>query len=249
MIELMNVSGGYHSQNTVLNVSLSLPKGQITGIVGRNGSGKSTLLKLMCGQLEKNSGEITLDGQALGTIHRRQIAQKISYLPQWRNVPDITVESLVLHGRFPWLRYPRVYRESDYALAQDAMKQANVFAHRDKQLSALSGGERQNVYIAMMLAQDTETLLLDEPTTYLDIAHQLDLMDLLKELARQGKAIAIVIHDLSVALEQADTIAVMQDGQLLRATTSQATLESQVLEKAFGVKATLKTRTSFERLN
>ncbi|GHU83504.1 ferric citrate ABC transporter ATP-binding protein FecE [Clostridia bacterium] len=248
MLELFNLHGGYSGCDTICDVSLCFPKGQITAIVGQNGCGKSTLLKLACGQLTKSDGKILLCGDELADLHRKEIAQKISYLPQMRTVPDITAESLVLHGRFPWLGYPRVYTENDRKLALDAMERVGVASVRKKLLTRLSGGERQKVYLAMLIAQNTDVVLLDEPTTYLDIEHQLELIDLLTTLKLVGKTVALVLHDLNMALTHADRIAVMQKGRLLATDTAQGILQAGVLEIAFGVKVQLEERYCFEKL-
>lgn len=248
MLELKNLSGGYHKADIVQDVSLRFPEGKITAIVGQNGCGKSTLLKLACGQLVKSAGEILTDGQSLDVLSRQEIAQKISYLPQSRTVPDITVEALVLHGRFPWLGYPRVYTAKDRKFAKSAMERAGVTSHSKKLVAKLSGGELQKVYLAMLLAQDTNTLLFDEPTTYLDIEHQLELIELLSSLKADGRAIAAVLHDLNLALDCADQVAVMKAGRLLIVSTPQNVLDSGILEQAFGVKVRLEQRYGFERL-
>jgi iron complex transport system ATP-binding protein len=164
-----------------------------------------------------------------------EIARHIAYLPQSRTVPDITVERLVLHGRFPWLGYPRVYRRQDYALTLQAMEWAGIAEARKKVFAALSGGERQRAYLAMLLAQDADTVLLDEPATYLDITYQLELIKLLNKLKNKGKAVVAVLHDLHMALDCADVLAVMQRGRLLALETPTQILASGALEQAFGI--------------
>ncbi|PYG84856.1 iron complex transport system ATP-binding protein [Ruminiclostridium sufflavum DSM 19573] len=248
MLDLKNLSGGYSGSNIVQDVSLCFPEGKITVIIGQNGCGKSTLLKLACGQLAKRAGELLLDKQSLAALSRQEIAQKISYLPQARTMPDITVEALVLHGRFPWLGYPRVYTVKDRKLAESAMERAGIISHRKKLFAKLSGGEQQKAYLAMLLAQDTKTVLLDEPTTYLDIEHQLELIELLSALKSDGRAIAAVLHDLNLALSCADQLAVMQAGSLLAVGTPRNILDLGILEQAFGIKVRLEQSYSFERL-
>jgi iron complex transport system ATP-binding protein len=152
---------------------------------------------------------------------------------------------LVLHGRFPWLSYPRVYRTEDRALAQQAMERIGIIDNRKKQLARLSGGERQKAYLAMLLAQDTPVILLDEPTTYLDIACQLEFLEMLRLLKADGKAIVLVVHDINCALEYADRIAVMKDGRLLTWEAPETVLSSGAIEAAFGVKAHLGKRYVF----
>ena len=176
MIELNHISAGYGKQTVLKDVSAILEKGKLTSIIGVNGCGKSTLLKTILGIVPIRNGDVAIDGASLKGMDRNDISRRIAYLSQGKRTPDMTVEQLVLHGRFPHLNYPRRYTKHDYEIAIDAMKQMGIAQHADKSLHTLSGGMRQNTYIAMALAQGTDYVLLDEPTTYLDIAHQLELM-------------------------------------------------------------------------
>ncbi|GHU53645.1 ferric citrate ABC transporter ATP-binding protein FecE [Clostridia bacterium] len=243
MLELSHLCGGYGGIAAVSDVSLSFPKGRFTVIVGSNGCGKTTLLKLSCGQLRPVGGTVTLGGRVLSSMKGKEIAQKISYLPQSRPIPDTTVETLVLHGRFPYLGYPRVYQGNDLRIARQAMEKVGIAAHKNKLASKLSGGERQKAYLAMLLAQDTEVMLLDEPTTYLDIGCQLDLLELLSELGRVGKTVIAVLHDLNQALRYADNIVVMRGGRVTAEGLPSSVLDA--LEQAFGVTAKLEERYEF----
>ena len=231
-----NHMGGYGALEAVGDVSLTFPDGQITAVIGPNGCGKSTVLKLCCGQLNPSKGSAFIDGRHISSLSRTETARRISLLPQSRAVPDITVERLVLHGRFPWLGYPRVYRAEDKAAAETAMEKTGILDKRKKEVSRLSGGERQKAYLAMLLAQSTGNVLLDEPAAYLDIARQLELLRLLCFLKNEGKAVAVVLHDINAALEWADTVAVMKQGKLLAAGTPKEILSSGAVEKAFGVR-------------
>lgn len=183
--------------------SVRFSPGKITGILGRNGCGKSTLLKTAAGLLRPMSGEVLMDGRPLGDYAPKELARQIAVLPQSREVPAITVESLVMHGRFPYLGFPRKPRPEDRQAVQRAMEQAGVEALRQKALSALSGGERQKVYLAMVLAQDTPVISMDEPTTYLDINHQFELLRLIRDWGGQGRTVLCVMHDLGQAAEVA----------------------------------------------
>lgn len=247
MIETRGLSGGYHHQDMISGISLTLADGRITVLTGPNGCGKSTLLRLCCGQLRRSGGEVFLDGKPLDSLSRTQVARTVAYLPQSRSTPDITVETLVLHGRFPWLGYPRVYREADRAAAVHAMERAGILEKRGKQMAELSGGERQKAYLAMLLAQGTGSVLLDEPTTYLDVAHQLELLDLLRLLKNEGKAVGVVLHDLNMALDCADTLAVMKRGRLLSCAPPEQALSSGALEEAFEVRLQPKRQYGFLR--
>lgn len=197
------------------DVSAFFEKGKLTSIIGVNGCGKSTLLKAILGILPLSGGEITVDGENLLTMSRNEIAKKIAYLSQGKNTPDMTVMQMVLHGRFPYLSYPRRYTGRDREIAYSAMGQVGILDFAEKPLFMLSGGMRQNAYIAMALAQDTDYILLDEPTTYLDIAHQLELMRLLKQLSENGKGIVTVMHDLPLAFDFSDTLTVMSNGGII----------------------------------
>lgn len=212
MIELKRISAGYGKHMVLNHVSMSFEPGKLTSIIGVNGCGKSTLLKVMLGMLPAADGSVSIDGVPLGAMRRNGIARKAAYLAQGRSTPDMTVEQLVLHGRFPHLNYPRRYTQQDHEIARAAMEQMGVADHARKPLHTLSGGMRQNAYLAMALAQNTDYILLDEPTTYLDISHQLELMRTLRTLADHGKGIVAVMHDLPMALTFSDRIVLLHNG-------------------------------------
>lgn len=234
MLEIQNLSAGYPGNPVLKDISLTIPQGAVTVIVGPNGCGKSTLLKALTGILPA-TGSGKLDGQELLTLSPRERAKKVAFLPQNRPVPEITVKNLVLHGRFPYLSYPRRYRQRDHAIAQAAMKKMGITELADRSLTTLSGGQRQTVYIAMILAQDTPVVLLDEPNSFLDIAHQLQLMQQARTLAEAGKTILLVLHDLSMAMDWADSLAVLSDGQCLFQGSPEEAFLSGSLQRAFGV--------------
>ena len=234
MLDIRNLSAGYPGNPVLTDISLSIPEGAVTVIVGPNGSGKSTLLKALAGILPA-SGSVRLEGLELLELSGRELARKVAFLPQNRAVPEITAKNLVLHGRFPYLSYPRRYRPEDHKTAEEAMEKMGISQLAHRNLSTLSGGQRQKVYIAMALAQDTPVVLMDEPNTYLDIAHQLQLMTLARLLAAEGKAVVLVLHDLAMALETADYLAVMENGTLLCQGDAETVFASGALRQAFGV--------------
>ena len=236
MLELKHITTGYGSKNILSDITISFEKGKMTSIIGVNGCGKSTLLKAILGILPLSGGEILLDGEDLRSMSRVEIAKKISYLSQGKNTPDMTVEQMVLHGRFPYLSYPRRYRAVDREMAKNAMDSVGILHLADRQLYELSGGMRQNAYIAMALAQDTDYILLDEPTTYLDIAHQLELMKLLGTLARHGKGVIMVMHDLPLAFDFSDEIVAIQNGMVMAHTTPSEMATLSVMHEIFGVR-------------
>lgn len=239
MIELKNISAGY-GKNTVLEgASAVFEKGRLTSIIGVNGCGKSTLLKAVLGILPLESGEIKIDGKSLSDMSRTDIARKVAYLAQGKNTPDMTVEQMVLHGRFPHLNYPRRYTKKDRETAFAAMEKTGVAELAEKPLSALSGGMRQNAYIAMALAQDTDYILLDEPTTYLDISHQFELMKTLGELAKSGKGVVTVMHDLPMAFDFSYSIAVANDKKIILQASPDEICKAPEITDVFGVKLAL----------
>ena len=227
MVDLHHLTAGYGGVPVLRDITLSFPPGTVTAIVGPNGCGKSTLLKAAAGLLPPISGTVSAPEPR---------ARSVAYLPQSRPLPEMTALRLVLHGRFPWLGFPRQYRAADYALAHSALERLGIGAFADRPLSELSGGTRQKCFLAMALAQDAATILLDEPTSFLDIGAQLELMALLGALASEGRAIAAVLHDLPLALGYADRVAVMADGRLLALDSPARIRESGILDRVFGVK-------------
>ncbi len=235
MLELKRISAGYDRKAVLKDVSVSFEKGKLTAVVGVNGCGKSTLLKTALGILPPTDGEVLLDGACLHTLDRREIAQKVAYLAQGKSTPDMTVRQMVLHGRFPYLSYPRRYTSLDVAMAKEAMMAVGISHLADCPLDALSGGMRQNAYIAMALAQDTDYILLDEPTTYLDVSHQLDTMRILRRLADAGRGIVTVMHDLPLALDFSDDVVVMNGSGIAAVAPPQDVSDSGVIQEIFGV--------------
>ena len=235
MIELHHVAAGYGKQPVLKDISVCFEKGSLTSVLGVNGCGKSTLLKTILGMIPLQNGEVTIDGQNRHEMSRNAIARKIAYLSQGRNTPDMTVAQMVLHGRFPHLDYPRRYSKQDQKIAFSAMEQLGITDLAHKPLSALSGGMRQNAYIAMALAQDTEYILLDEPTTYLDIAHQLELMKTLRKLADQGKGIITVTHDIQMAFTFSDRILLLDDGNVVDNGTPEEVYNRKGIDRLMGV--------------
>ena len=235
MIELNNLTAGYGGKTVLRDVSLDFPPGQVTVPLGPNGRGKSTPMKAALGLLPRQGGEILYDGVDLKCLTTRQVARKAAYLAQSREIPSITARRMVLHGRFPYLGYPRRYRADDYAAAEKALEWAGAADLADRPVQELSGGQRQKVYLAMALAQDTETVFMDEPTTYLDVRHQLEVMAVSRRLADMGRAVVLVLHDLSLALREADRVAVLAGGALCQVGTPEEVFTGGELDRVFGV--------------
>ena len=176
MIELRELRSGYAGREVLHGISLQFRPGEVLVIAGPNGCGKSTLLRAAAGIGEVSSGEVLIDGVSSAALSARQIAQKCAYMPQDRPAPSLSVRRMALHGRFPYLSYPRRYRAEDFAAVETALERARALDIADRAIPELSGGQRQRAYLAMALAQETETLLMDEPTAFLDISHQLSVM-------------------------------------------------------------------------
>ncbi len=233
----------YDREEVLKGLSLSLPGGALTAIVGPNGSGKSTLLKTLVGIEKPGSGRLLIRDEERGftdlsALSLRERARMIAYLPQQRNVPGITAERLVLHGRFPYLSYPRRYSREDVEAAERALAATGSSGLAKTELERMSGGQRQKVYISMALAQNAGLLLLDEPATFLDICRQIEILKLLKSLTRPesgGKTVAVVMHDIVQALRYADFIAVIEDGRTAAFGAPDDIYESGVLDRVFGV--------------
>ena len=235
MIQLKNLAVGYGTHKVLEHIDLTIHPGEVVALVGVNGSGKSTLIRTAAGLQPPLEGEILLNGRPLHEIPPRERAQELSYLAQFRSVPNITVERMVLHGRFPHLSYPRTYRQEDRDCVRAAMERAGVGELSHRLLHTLSGGERQRVYLAMALAQNTPYLFFDEPTTYLDVGRQLELMETARALAGEGKGVVLAIHDLCLALRGADRIVVLSEGRLCAAGTPEEIWQRSVLSRVFDV--------------
>lgn len=235
MIELQNLTAGYGGRDVLHGVSLSFPPGRVLVLLGPNGCGKSTLLRTALGLTPKSGGKVLMDGASLESLTPRQRALKAAYLSQSRSVPGITARRMVLHGRFPHLSYPRRYRKEDYEAVDRALEWADASDLAGCTMDRLSGGQRQKVYLAMALAQDAPTLLMDEPTTFLDVGHQLAVMAAARRLAREGRAVVMVLHDLPLALRGADDIALLSQGRLVIRGTAEEAYASGELDRVFGV--------------
>ncbi|MSU07188.1 ABC transporter ATP-binding protein [Spirochaetales bacterium NM-380-WT-3C1] len=235
MIAIKDLYSGYGDDDILKGVSLNILNNKLTVIAGPNGCGKSTLLKTISGIIKKTSGSIFIDDIDLSNISPLDRAKRIAYLSQNRSVPDIAVKNLVLHGRFPYLSYPRRYRAEDREAVDMALERMGIEGLRDKMVSELSGGERQKVYIAMALAQGSDYLLLDEPTTFLDISHQFQLLDLAKELCSENKSVVMVLHNLESALSIADSFILMDKGRLLFEGSVDDVYSSKLIDKVFNV--------------
>ena len=235
MIQLKNLRAGYPGRRVLEGIDLDFRPGEVLALLGPNGCGKSTLLRAAIGLLPKSGGQVLRAGVPIEKLTAKEIAQKAAYLPQSRPVPSITARRMVLHGRFPYLSYPRRYRAEDHAMVRKALAQVGGTELAGRPLPELSGGQRQKGYLAMALAQDTQTILMDEPTTYLDVSCQLEVMAMARRLAGEGKAVVMVLHDLCLALQYAHRAALLQDGLVLQAGTPEEVYRGGALERVMGV--------------
>lgn len=239
MLQAEGLHIAINKKEIIHDLSLTLPEGKITAIIGPNGCGKSTTLKALARILPCTEGSITFRGQALQSFSQRDFARCLAILTQSPVAPtDLTVQDLVEMGRFPYRRFLGRANKEDVVQVEWALTQTNLLQLRHRLLPTLSGGERQRAWIAMALAQRPQVLLLDEPTTYLDICHQLEVMKLLVRLNRElGLTVVMVIHDLNQALQYADYVAVLKDGRLVDCGQPQEIISAGLLAAVFGVQA------------
>ena len=235
MIQLRGLRAGYPGRTVLEGIDLDFRPGEVLAILGPNGCGKSTLLRTANGLLPRTGGEVLVDGVSIDRLTPRDLARKAAYLPQSRQVPAITARRMVLHGRFPYLSYPRRYSREDRAMVSRALDWAGAAELANRPLAELSGGQRQKVYLAMALAQDTAAILMDEPTTYLDVACQLEVMALARRLAEEGRAVVMVLHDLTLALRYAHRTALLWEGRVRQTGTPEELYTGEALERVMGV--------------
>lgn len=233
MIKCKKLTAGYGKKIVISDINWKAAEGRLTVIAGPNGSGKSTLIKTLTGQTVIESGDVYLEGKPLRQWKSRDMAKRLAYLPQSRNDANISVFRMALHGRFPYLSYPRHYTREDEEMTLQALERMKISGLADKPVSELSGGEKQRVYLAMALVQDAPILLLDEPTTFLDISAQIELMELLKQLTREGKTVVVVLHDLNLALQYAEEIVLMENGIMRQCKPPKDILKTGILEEVF----------------
>lgn len=234
-----NITVQYEGKEALKGVAIEVNKGEIVTIIGPNGSGKSTLIKAICRAIKIDDGEIILDGKNIHTIPTKSIAKKLAVLPQVKNISnDILVESLVSYGRFPHLGFGKRLSKADKDIVQWAMEKTGTIALRDRNVMTLSGGERQRAWIAMALAQKTDILVLDEPTTYLDISYQMEVLELVKELnVTLGISIVMVLHDLNQAIRYSDRIYLLKDGEVFDHGDPCEILNKKTLKDVFNIQA------------
>ncbi|PXW46574.1 iron complex transport system ATP-binding protein [Klebsiella oxytoca] len=233
-----NLIAGYDGERIINNLNLTLPGGKITALLGPNGCGKSTLLKCFSRLIIPGAGQIWLGEEALNKVSTRQLARRLALLPQQQESPEgITVRELVSYGRSPWLPLWGRLSMQDRQIVEGALERTGVTSLAEHPLSALSGGQRQRAFLALLLAQDTPLVLLDEPTTWLDINHQVELMKLMRELQLMGKTVVTVLHDLNQASRYCDHLVVLKNGNIQVEGSPEMVLTPQMLREVFHLEA------------
>lgn len=229
---------GYGDFRVADGLNVAIPDGKFTAIIGPNGCGKSTLLRTLSRLMKPLGGQVRLDGQAIQHFATKEVARRIGLLAQNASAPgDITVQELVARGRYPHQPLFTRWRDEDERAVQKAMDATGVTALADQSVDTLSGGQRQRAWIAMVLAQETSILLLDEPTTWLDISHQIDLLELLSELNReQGYTLAAVLHDLNQACRYATHLIALREGKIIAEGAPDAIVTPELIEAIYGLR-------------
>jgi iron complex transport system ATP-binding protein len=232
------VTVGYGGRVVIDELDVAIPPGVITTIIGPNGCGKSTLLRTLSRLLKPSRGSVVLDGEDIGRLRTRDVAKKLGLLPQAPVAPEgLTVADLVARGRHPHQSWLRQWSSDDAEVVERALAMTGVSDLADRPVDALSGGQRQRVWISMTLAQGTDLLLLDEPTTYLDLAHAVDVLDLVDDLHESGCTVVMVLHDLNLAVRYSDHLVVMREGSILAQGHPRDVVTAELLYQAFELRA------------
>ncbi|WP_367343755.1 heme ABC transporter ATP-binding protein [Methanomethylovorans sp.] len=246
MLEIKDISVSYGSRKILNKVNLTAREGEIIGIVGPNGSGKTTFLKSIVKYLKPDAGSISINGTNINDMDSRQIAKNVAVVSQIVSIGfDFTVRDIVLMGRTPYINGAE--KPEDIKIAEDAMKKTNTYEFKDRMVTQLSGGELQRVIIARALAQTPKILLLDEPTSHLDIAHQVEIFDLVREAANSGLTVIAVIHDLNLAAHYCDRICMLKAGEIVRTGQPRSVFTEENIQHIFNIPVevnTLKTNDS-----
>jgi len=239
MLRIEDLSLSYGDKPVVQNLSLRVKKGQVVSIIGPNASGKSTILKSIAGIIKPVSGKIFIEEKDISKMDSKKLAQKVSILLQQnKNPDDMSIEELVYFGRYPHKKWFEGFEASDKKIIEEVMKLTNTFALRDKTLETLSGGERQRAWIAMALAQEPDILLFDEPTTYLDLAHQIEFLELVNRLNKEtGVTVVLVLHDLNQAARYGNYLFAMKEGKIFAQGSPEEVLNPQNILSIYNIEA------------
>ncbi len=237
-----NLDFAYGKHQVLKNISFQIKEGGITTLIGANGCGKSTLFHIMTKNLKPQKGQVLLHGEDIKNIPLKKFAKEVSIVHQYNTAPhDLTVEKLVGYGRIAYSSYSRRNKEEDEKYISWALEVTETTAFRKKNISELSGGQRQRVWIAMALAQNTKFLFLDEPTTYLDIKYQLDILKLVQKLNREfGITILMVLHDINQAIHYSDEIIAMKEGRIIAQGQPSKIITEDTIQEAYGIRLHVK---------
>ena len=234
-LEAKQLTLAYDNATIIRNLNLGIPAGKTTVLVGANGCGKSTLLRGLAKLLKPKSGTVYLDGKDISKLKAKNVAKKLGMLPQSPTAPEgLTVRDLVAMGRYPYQSWMQQWSTEDGEKVAEALEITTMTKLADRALDSLSGGQRQRAWIAMVLAQDTDILLLDEPTTFLDLSHQVDLLDLLDELQEtKQKTIVMILHDLNLSCRYADYLVAVQQGKVYATGTPEQVMTEETVRDVF----------------
>jgi iron complex transport system ATP-binding protein len=240
-LETRELTLAYGDAKVIDNLSMHIPKGKITVFIGSNGSGKSTLLRALARLMKPSRGAVVLDGQEIATMPTKLVARKLAILPQGPIAPEgLTVLQLVKQGRYPYQHWLKQWSEEDEIMVMRALQATNMEAFAERTVDSLSGGQRQRAWIAMTLAQGTSTILLDEPTTYLDMAHQIEVLDLLFDLnAKEQRTIVMVLHDINLACRYAHHIVAIKDKTVYASGKPEEIVNCELIRHVFGMDCTV----------
>ena len=241
-IRIENLSVAYENNTIIQNMNLSLPKGKINIIIGGNGCGKSTLLKTIARINKPSGGEIFINGKNIKKVKEKEIAKEVAFLPQGPTCPNgLTVRQLVAYGRFPHQKMMGGLTSHDQDIINWAIKETGLSDFADREVDCLSGGQRQRAWIAMTLAQETDIIMLDEPTTYLDLSYQLEVLEILERLNKEKQiTVVIVLHEINNAFRFADYIVGLKAGQIICEGKPMDVITKETLKTIYGIEADLK---------
>jgi iron complex transport system ATP-binding protein len=238
MLETKDLHLSYGKHRVIEGIDIAVDRGEIVTVIGANGSGKSTVIKALARTLKPAGGTVYLDGKNIFGMNTREVARKLAVLPQIHSVPDdFSVRDLVSYGRFPHLGPAGRLRHEDFVAVDAAVELTQMEELQHRPVATLSGGERQRAWIAMALAQEPRILLLDEPTTFLDISHQFDVLEMIKDLNRKmALTIVMVLHDLNQAARYSHRLIVLKDGRVYRSGTPSEIINPELLEEVFDIR-------------
>ncbi len=238
-LETGHISFSYDGNLVLDDLSLEIGSGEIVSLIGANGCGKSTLLKNMSKALQPDRGSVYVDSRLLNSFSRKELARNMSVLPQSNSSPDdVTVFDLVSYGRFPFQRFLQGMSGRDHEIVEEALHHTGMTEYRDRPVCSLSGGERQRAWLALSLAQEPSIMLLDEPTTYLDVCHQFEVIDLIRDMNRRlDITIVMVLHDINLASRCSDRIVAMKDKKIYRQGKVEEVINEEVLQEVFNIKS------------